>query len=239
MSVDWGQQIGEIVDGWLFNSPGPLPTRLLLPLENPHLHNYEVWQDALGVPRKVNGVVAEHNVGNHKIGVAKPVLGGTSTAMVVEAVARRGVQLVVGVGFCGGTNPSLQCGDVIVASCAHARDGVSRQYCATSKTPEASSRLLTLIEGRARIGPVLSVAAVHLENQELVDECVRSGILGIDLESASLYTVARLRGLAAIAVLVVSDVPARGARAEARSLNEGFVLALGLAVSIIQEIDLT
>lgn len=232
MNSDWGQRIPDVVDGWLFSELGDLPASLLVPLENPHLHDGAAWERAVGPPSRLNGVVACHSVAGQEIGVAKPVLGAAATAMLIDAASRRGVRTVVGVGFCGGTDPRLQCGDVIVASSAHARDGVSQAYDPDVASTAGDGRLLALARDRARIGDVLSVAAVHLEDQALVDHCARSGVLGVDLETASLYTVSRLRGLAAVAVLAVSDVPARCAAADATLLAEGAARALELGVFI-------
>ncbi len=232
MNGDWGQRIPDVVDGWLFTEPGELPTALLVPLENPHLHDGAAWERAVGPPSSVNGVVACHSVAGQEIGVAKPVLGAASTAMLIDAAARRGVRTVVGVGFCGGTDPRLRCGDVIVASSAHARDGVSQAYDPAVAVSSGDRGLLALARDGAGIGSVLSVAAVHLEDQTLVDHCVRNGVLGVDLETASLYTVSRLRGLAAVAVLAVSDVPARCAAADAALLAGGAARALELGVFI-------
>jgi len=232
LNGDWGQLIPDVVDGWLFTERGELPGSLLVPLENPHLHDAAAWEKAVGSPAKVNGVVAHHRVAGQEIGVAKPVLGAASTAMLVDAAAHRGVRTVVGVGFCGGTDARLRCGDVVVASCAHARDGVSQAYDPAVATSAGDSRLVALARDRASIGAVLSVAAVHLEDQALVEHCAGIGVLGMDLETASLYTVSRLRRLAAVAVLAVSDVPARCAAADAALLGEGAARALELGVSI-------
>jgi uridine phosphorylase len=215
---------------------------MLVPLENPHLHDEKAWQDVLGAPVDTNGVVARHLFRGASLGVAKPVLGAASAAMLVDAAARRDVRAVVGVGFCGGTDPALRCGDIIVASSAHCADGVSNAYDPAARSVDADADLVALAVDDAhcgavgrdvvRCGVVRSVAAVHLETQALVDDCVQQGIAGIDLETAAVYTVARLRGVAAIAVLTVSDVPARGCAAEIVTLRQGFARALMLGAAI-------
>ena len=82
-----------------------------------------------------------------------------------------------------------------------------------------------------------SVAPVHLEDQDLVNRCMAAGVLGLDLEVASFYTVARLREAAATAILTVNDGPARGACADSPLLGEGARLALELAVSLALEME--
>lgn len=232
MSSDWGERIVEVVDGWLFTEPGALPSTLVVPLENPHLHDPSTWAGVIGSPSGTNGVVGRHLIDGREIGVAKPVLGATATAMLVDAAARRGVRAVVGIGFCGGTDPTLRCGDLIVASAAGGSDGVSQEYDPASSVTAADPDLLALARDRALVGPVRSVAAVHLEDQALVDECARDGVLGVDLETTALYTVSKVRGVAAVAVLTVSDVPATGAAADGPALVKGLVRAVELGVSV-------
>jgi nucleoside phosphorylase len=234
VAFDWGATVPDVVDGWLFSEPGPLPGTLVVPLENPHLHDDAAWLDVFGTPTGTNGLVATHAVDGVVVGVAKPVLGAAATAMLVDAAARRGVHTVLGIGFCGGTDPTLTCGDVIVAASAYGDDGVSAAYDPTGRSAEADSALLELVGNAARRGPVRTVAAVHLETQRLVDECAAAGVLGIDMETAALYTVAGVRGMSPLAVLTVSDVPARGAAADGTTLGPGYrrALRLGRAIAV-------
>lgn len=126
---DWGERVGDIVDGWLFSPQGDLPATLIVPLDNPHLHDHQLWADVFGAPMRERGVVSEHTVmGDCSVGVAKPVLGASATAMLVDAATRRGVRRFIGLGFCGGTQPNLRCGDVVATSAARADDGVAYRY---------------------------------------------------------------------------------------------------------------
>jgi purine-nucleoside phosphorylase len=126
---------------------------------------------------------------------------------------------------------------VLVASAAEAKDGVSTAYDPSATTAYPDADLLARVGQRALVGPVCSVAAVHLEDQDLVNRCMAAGVLGLDLEVASFYTVARLREAAAIAILTVSDVPARGACADGPLLGKGARLTLELAVSLALEME--
>lgn len=237
MTPNWGRTVVDVVDGWLFSMPDKLPATMLVPLENPHLYDGTAMHELLGTPVATNGVVDIHHHGGHTVGVARPVLGATATAMLVDAAVRRGVRGLVGVGFCGGTDVSVNCGDVLVASAAEAKDGVSTAYDPSATMAYADADLLARVGRRALVGPVCSVAAVHLEDQDLVNRCMAAGVLGLDLEVASFYTVARLREAAAIAILTVSDVPARGACADGPLLGKGARLALELAVSLALEME--
>jgi nucleoside phosphorylase len=231
MSVPWETRIAGIVDGWLFAGDDPLPESLIIPLENPHLFDGSGWE-TLGLAQSDLGVVSVHRYDDVPVGVAKPVLGAAACAMLVDAASRRGVRTIVGVGFCGGTSPHVGSGTVIAATTAVAADGVSAAYTPGVDAVPASSALLARIGTALPTGPVHSVAAVHLEDQKLVDSCARTGILGLDMETASLYAVARSRGLDALALLVVSDVPARGLPAHLPGLIDGVRRAVGCAAML-------
>lgn len=211
---DW---IAGVVDGWLFTSPTPLPTTMLVPLENPHLHDQTLWDRALGASVERNGLIALHGAGSTALGVARPVLGGPAVAMLAHAAARRGVERIVGVGFCGATQPDLRTGDVVIAERAHGGDGVSNQYLALSddrhRTHEepivkGSPELVAALAGLGRTGTVHTVAAVHLETRDLVQRCQHAGVLGIDMETAALYAVGAALNVQTVSCLLVTDVPA-------------------------------
>jgi purine-nucleoside phosphorylase len=231
-STPWETTVADIVDGWLFEGEGDLPSSLLVPLENPHLFEPVAW-DLLGPAMGRSGVVSLHRFDGHDVGVAAPVLGAAACAMLVDAASRRGVETVIGVGYCGGTDKALRSGDVVAASAAVTADGVSTAYAPGLGIAAASSRLLAAVDGAVRCGPVHSVAAVHLETQELVDSCAADGVLGLDMETASLYTVARERGMDALALLVVSDVPALGLATHVPSLLTGVRTAVAHACHLV------
>ncbi|MEV6930490.1 hypothetical protein AB0M46_39235 [Dactylosporangium sp. NPDC051485] len=221
MTVPWEVKIADVVDGWLFTGDDPLPPTMIVPLENPHLFDASGWE-VLGSPRRHVGLVAVHHPeGGAPVAVAKPVLGAAACAMLVDAASRRGVRTVIGVGYCGGTSRDLGSGTVIAASSAVPADGVSTAYAPAVDRVAASPRLLAAIGSAVPTGPVHSVAAVHLEDQRLVDTCASQGVLGIDMETASLYTVARVRGLDAVALLVMSDIPVLGLPTHVPSLISG------------------
>jgi purine-nucleoside phosphorylase len=54
-------------------------------------------------------------------------------------------------------------------------------------------------------GPVWSTDAFYRETRGLIRSCQAQGVLGIDLELAALFAVGRFRGIAIVALLVVSD----------------------------------
>lgn len=233
MSQAWELRVASVVDAWLFASDVTLPQSLVIPLENPHLHSASRWQSVFGLPESDCGVIGLHRTATGGlIGVAKPVLGAAAAAMLVDAAIRRGVDWIVGVGYCGGTSKDLASGDLVVSTSAIGRDGVSAGYMPNVIEVPASHELLGFVRDGTRCGPVCSVAAVHLEDQSLIDECEGLGVVGVDLESAAVLAVAAVRNARAVTCLVVSDVPARGECADIEALPAGETRALRLALGL-------
>ena len=232
-SPDWGLEVSNVVDGWLLDRHEDLPSTLLIPLENPHLHDDRPWVDVFGPAQGRNGVFAMHDVDGAKVAIARPVLGTAAVAMVADAASRRGVRTVIGVGFCGGTQPDLSTGDVVAAEVAVLDDGVSQRYLPGAARVSASPALLGGLNGDVRRGAVQSVAAVHLETQVYVDGCRSAGIEAIDLETVTLHAVAASRRIDAVSLLTVSDVPARGEHADAALLQPGHRVSLEAARRVV------
>ncbi|MGL5825463.1 MAG: hypothetical protein ACRCYU_11720 [Nocardioides sp.] len=228
----WEEAIPELVDKWLFTSSDPLPDTLLVPMENPHLYSHELWHEQFGAPIASNGLVDLVAMNRSTVGIARPVLGGSGVAMLVDAASRRGTEFVIGVGFCGSTSTSLHCGDLLVASSAVVLGGSDCGYAPAATSVAASSQLVARAPAHVLLGAVASVSAVHLETQELVETCESTGIFGLDMESAALYSVAARRGIDAISVLVASDHALLGCPPAASSLVSGVREALKVAHSL-------
>ena len=67
-------------------------------------------------------------IGSERVLVTSHGIGGPSTAICVEELARCGVKTLIRVGTCGGMALSVQGGDVVVATGAIRMEGTSREY---------------------------------------------------------------------------------------------------------------
>ena len=98
-----------------------------------------------GDPGRVEKIAAfledAHQVGNNreynsylgyldgeKVLVVSTGIGGPSCAICVEELAKIGVDTFVRVGTCGGMQPEVAPGDVVIATGAIRQDGTSREY---------------------------------------------------------------------------------------------------------------
>jgi len=66
--------------------------------------------------------------GDQQISVAGPFMGAPYGAMILESLIARGAEKIVVLGWCGGTSPELNVGDLVVVRKAIVDEGTSRNY---------------------------------------------------------------------------------------------------------------
>jgi uridine phosphorylase len=134
-------------------------------------------------------------------------MGGPSAAIVAEELIGLGARRLVRVGTCGGLADGLAIGDVLVAGAALCEDGTSRALGAGERAA-ADQELTTALERVA--GPAVVIASADLfydPDPERAPRWTAAGAVAVEMEAATLFTLARLRGVAAGCLLCVSDVP--------------------------------
>lgn len=142
-----------------------------------------------------------------------PILGAPYAAMVVESLIAWGIEKILFFGWCGAVRQTVTIGEVIVPESALFDEGTSPNYNDRQDFPAiADSNMLATIKGELRIrdqrfhsGPVWSTDAVYRETAEKVRHFRAKGALGVEMETAAIYSVARFRNAAAGAILIVSD----------------------------------
>jgi DeoD family purine-nucleoside phosphorylase len=145
-------------------------------------------------------------------------MGCPSAAIVIEELIQLGVKRLVRVGTCGGLQPDLALGDLIVALSAVPADGTARHY--VGGEPHAPTADWELVHGavhaakelgkRVRIGPIVSSDVFYDPDTGRAARWSERGILAVEMEAAVLFTVAALRKVQAGCLLTVSDVIVEG-----------------------------
>ena len=135
-------------------------------------------------------------------------MGGPSAAIVVEELIRLGAEVLVRTGTCGAFGGGFELGEIVVVEAAIPGDGASRALGA---------------DGRVEPDPGLLAAAgamrrVTARSTDLFYGDEGAGGDVVEMETAAVFQLARLRGVRAACVLGVSDVP--GERIEAEPLEE-------------------
>jgi uridine phosphorylase len=141
-------------------------------------------------------------------------MGGPSAAIVIAELADLGATTLVRVGTCGALDESLDLGQLLVATEALAADGTSRALGASERVagdPDLIDRLRRAAGAGGRSGLVVS-SDLFYDGEPGAEEGWRAaGALAVEMETATLFALARRRGLRAGSVLIVSDLvlPAR------------------------------
>ena len=149
-------------------------------------------------------------------------MGGPSVAIVLHELAELGVKRAIRVGTCGALDSGLEHGDLIVAGQALAEDGASRALGAGESCepdPQLTARLVAGLPGGA--GPACIVttdlfydgaAGQGGPHPARADAWRRRGAVAVEMEAATVFTLARRLGVAAACALVVSDTFDDGGR---------------------------
>jgi uridine phosphorylase len=122
-------------------------------------------------------------------------MGGPSAAIVVEELIALGARTFIRIGTCGALTDGHSIGDVLRVDAALALDGTSRALGADGRV-EPDAELAGAIDA-----PGVVAASVDL----FYDAEQPTGAEVVEMECATLFRVAQLRGARAAAVLGVSD----------------------------------
>ena len=145
-------------------------------------------------------------------------MGCPSAAIVIEELAMLGVKTLIRVGTCGGLQPDLRIGDLIVAMAATPADSTVPHYVGNEPhAPTATFEVLHEAVHQAkhlgkpvRVGPIVSSDIFYQPDQGLAQRWSDRGILAVEMEAAVLFTLGALRRLRTGCLLIVSDVIVEG-----------------------------
>lgn len=144
-------------------------------------------------------------------------IGCPSAAIVVEELAKIGVETFIRVGTTGGLQPKIEVGDIVIATAAVRADGTTRNYIPIEYPAVADFNVVSaLIQAaeklrrKVHLGPVLTSDAFYAENIEVLKRWSESNILSIEMECSAIFTLAGLKRLRAGAILAVDGNFLRG-----------------------------
>jgi len=152
-------------------------------------------------------------------------MGGPSAAIVVSELADLGATRLIRVGTCGALRPELTLGDLVVVDQAVSFDGTSRALGADEALRPDPGLLAALqaagVEQTHR-GTVASTDLFYDGPPGDQERWLAAGALAVEMETATLFALARRRSLRAAALLLVSDLllPDR-VRISEEALREG------------------
>jgi purine-nucleoside phosphorylase len=163
------------------------------------------------------------------------------TIYATELFRFYGVRRIIRIGTAGGMAPSLEVGDVVIATAAHTDSAMSANRIPGISYSHAPSFALAAAAvaaaqggsypGAVHTGAVLTSDAFYLERPATNELLVQHGTLAIEMEAAALYAAADAEGGEALAICTISDLLFRDASLSAgeRELLFDRSVQLGLA----------
>jgi uridine phosphorylase len=142
-------------------------------------------------------------------------MGGPSVAIGVEELAELGVHTFLRVGTCGAAQPEIKMGDLVIAIGAVRTEGTADGYVpkeypaiASLDVTNALVEAATAAKAPFHVGVIRSVDALYSDLmpermprpqhlREELDMWSRAGVISNDMETSTLFVVARLRKLRA------------------------------------------
>lgn len=177
-----------------------------------------------------------------KVSVMGTGMGMPSLSIYVnELIKDYGVKKLIRVGTCGAMQPDINIRDTILAMSASTDSGVNKlRFKGMDYAPAASFPLLLGAYEAAReaglspfVGPVLSSDSFYTEDPDQWKLWARFGLLGVEMETAELYTLAAKYGVQALAILTVSDHLVTGAMTSAEERQTSFRAMVEMALKSI------
>ncbi|NYT00815.1 MAG: nucleoside phosphorylase [Methanocellales archaeon] len=178
--------------------------------------------------------VAIHREYKTNTGVYKGVLisavstgiGSPSAGIAVEELARIGVDTMIRVGSCGTIQPNIECGSLVISTGAVRLEGTSKQYVRPEYPAVASYEIvLALMEAAELLGCNYHVGVTASTDsfycgqgrvgfggynssmtENLISDLQKARVLNLEMETATILTLASLFGLRAGSICTVFAV---------------------------------
>jgi len=156
-----------------------------------------------------------------RVCVTSTGIGGASAAIAIEELVKCGVHTFIRVGTCGGMQPDVLPGDVIIAAAAIRAEGTSNDYLPDGYPASGDINVISALKQTAiSAGFRYHTGVVHskdsfygqtepdsMPTSELLKECwgsyIHAGCLASEMEVAALYSVGLVRRVRVGAVLTV------------------------------------
>ncbi|PSQ38752.1 uridine phosphorylase [Halobacteriales archaeon SW_5_70_135] len=144
------------------------------------------------------------------VSVCSTGIGSPSAAIAVEELAAVGVETVIRVGTTGALQSGIAIGDMVVPTAAAKNEGTTERYEAAEYPAVPSHDVLSALvdaaaddAGTVHVGPIVTDDAYYAETETYVEDWEAAGLLSVEMEAASVFTVARRTGLRSGAICTV------------------------------------
>lgn len=235
MSTHIGAKPGDIAESILL--PGdPLRAKYIA---ETYLENATCYNEVRGM-LGFTGLYKGKRVSVQGTGMGVPSIG----IYVNELISEYGVKNLFRVGTCGAMQKHVNVRDVILAQAACTDSGMNRHHFqGYDFSPIASFPLLKTAYERGvekglnlHVGNIFTSDVFYREDKSAVQKLMDHGVLGVEMETTALYTIAARKGVNALTILTVSDHLLTGEETTAEerqtTFNGMMEVALDTAISL-------
>jgi len=174
----------------------------------------------LGSPREISRnreyVLFGGRHRGEEIGVASHGVGSPGAAVCFEELCRSGARRLVRAGTCGGMQPHVRDGSIVIAHGAVRDDGFTPRVVPLSFPALAAVDVVVSLRAAAAAAGVAAVEGVVLTSDLFYPHPVlggdlpmwqRAGVVAVEMECAALFVTAALHGVEAGAILTADGNP--------------------------------
>lgn len=159
---------------------------------------------------------------------------------VHELIVEFGARTLIRVGTCGALQPDLNIGDVVLAMAASTDSQINKiRFAGQDYAPVASFPLMLSAYEAAkargmtvRVGGILTSDTFYHDDPDSWKLWAAYGTLVVEMETASLYTLAAKHGVDALSILTVSDSLVTKVATSSEERETGFSRMAELALEI-------
>jgi len=203
----WGRDLGAEYDAAVLTFWGS-PLELL---EESLRNACEVKLRGIPIVRAIGG-----EEGGLRVLAAQTYFGAPAAVVTLELLIASGIRRFLVYGGAGSITRKLRIGDVLIPTWGVREEGASHHYVPEGHVPKPSQSLarrlrealfstLTPHGSRVMEGGVWSTDAIFMETEDKVRKYADEGVLGVDMESTALMTVAEYRGVELAIALIITD----------------------------------
>jgi len=149
---------------------------------------------------------------NPDISLIGPMVGAPYATILLETLIAWGARKIFFLGWCGAISEKVKIGDIILPTSAIVDEGTSSHYnlnnSTSSPTPMLVTHILEYLQQKNikfHHGTIWSTDAIYRETRDKVQYFQKQDVLAVDMETSSLFSVAKFRDVDISAILVVSD----------------------------------
>jgi purine-nucleoside phosphorylase len=179
------------------------------------------------------------NIRGNAVSVMAHGMGIPSASIYcTELIREYGVRRILRVGSCGTVHPDVELRDIVIAMGASTDSGVNRMRFGGYDLAAIASfgllrdtvRVAEKRHLRFHVGNVFSADLFYAADPTQLDLIRRNNILGIEMETAGIYTIAAEHGAEALSICTVSDNIKNGERLSPQERQTSFDEMIELAL---------